>query len=136
MIILFCLLFNQRLRSKASTFIYGQSKCSKLIIQFAVVFLYSAKVSYNFERITSCCVNGDRLLPVLLKDIQIFETKSCCTMMWNISGNNSLWMNTQVWDLHDHTCLLTVRPKAHKIRGDLAGECYNHTWKLSVKNCH
>lgn len=79
---LYCLLFNQRLRSKGSTFIYGQSKCSKLIIQFAVVFLYSAKVSYNFEEITSCCVNGvafNQLLPVLLDDMQIFESKSCCT---------------------------------------------------------
>lgn len=27
-----------------------------------------------------------------------------------------------MWDLHDQTCLLTVRPKAHKIRGDLSGE--------------
>lgn len=32
------------------------------------------------------------------------------------------FLSTKVWDLHDHTCLLTVRPKAHKIRGDLAGE--------------
>lgn len=31
----------------------------------------------------------------------------------------------KVWDLHDHTCLLTVRPKAHKIRGDLAAIHYN-----------
>lgn len=31
----------------------------------------------------------------------------------------------KVWDLHDHTCLVTVRPKAHKIRGDLAAIHYN-----------
>ncbi|XP_020618974.1 WD repeat-containing protein 49-like [Orbicella faveolata] len=33
----------------------------------------------------------------------------------------------KVWDLHDHTCLLTVRPKAHKIRGDLAAIHYNYS---------
>ena len=36
-------------------------------------------------------------------------------------ANVAIHLNDQVWDLHDHTCLLTVRPKAHKIRGDLAG---------------
>ncbi|CAH3022493.1 unnamed protein product [Porites evermanni] len=35
----------------------------------------------------------------------------------------------KVWDLHDHTCLLTVRPKAHKIRGDLSAIHYNPSSK-------
>ena len=43
--ILFCLLINPRLRSKDSESIHGQSKCSKLITQFAVVFWYSLKGS-------------------------------------------------------------------------------------------
>ena len=34
----------------------------------------------------------------------------------------SCFASLQVWDLHDHTCLLTVRPKAHRIRGDLSGD--------------
>ncbi|XP_032235242.2 WD repeat-containing protein on Y chromosome isoform X2 [Nematostella vectensis] len=31
----------------------------------------------------------------------------------------------KVWDLHDQSCLLTVRPKAHKIRGDVSAIHYN-----------
>ena len=44
-------------------------------------------------------------------------TIHCCVFIANVA----IHLNDQVWDLHDHTCLLTVRPKAHKIRGDLAG---------------
>jgi hypothetical protein len=34
----------------------------------------------------------------------------------------------QVWDLVEHTLLACVRPKVHKIRGDLQAVCYNpHT---------
>ena len=31
----------------------------------------------------------------------------------------------QVWDIQDHTCLLTIRPKSHKIRGDLQAVHYS-----------
>ena len=31
----------------------------------------------------------------------------------------------QVWDLLDHTCLMTVRPKAHQIRGELQMAYYS-----------
>ncbi|OAF65641.1 hypothetical protein A3Q56_06654 [Intoshia linei] len=30
-----------------------------------------------------------------------------------------------VWDTQDYTCLLTLRPKTHKIRGDIVSCCYN-----------
>ncbi|KAK3099235.1 hypothetical protein FSP39_001323 [Pinctada imbricata] len=35
----------------------------------------------------------------------------------------------KVWDIHDHNCLLTVRPKSHKIRGDLQASHYSNTAK-------
>eukprot|EP00794_Sanderia_malayensis_P006938 gene6938-7717_t len=41
--------------------------------------------------------------------------------LFSISNDKTI----KVWDLHDQTCLLTVRPKAHKIRGDLAAIHYN-----------
>ncbi|XP_076467714.1 cilia- and flagella-associated protein 337-like [Babylonia areolata] len=31
----------------------------------------------------------------------------------------------KVWDIQDHTCLLTIRPKSHKIRGDLQAVHYS-----------
>ncbi|XP_070198273.1 cilia- and flagella-associated protein 337-like isoform X3 [Littorina saxatilis] len=31
----------------------------------------------------------------------------------------------KVWDIQDHTCLMTVRPKSHKIRGDLQAVHYS-----------
>jgi len=31
----------------------------------------------------------------------------------------------KVWDIHDQACLLTVRPKTHRIKGDLAAIHYN-----------
>ncbi|CAL1540983.1 unnamed protein product [Lymnaea stagnalis] len=31
----------------------------------------------------------------------------------------------KVWDIQDHTCLLTIRPKSHKIRGDLQAIHYS-----------
>ena len=31
----------------------------------------------------------------------------------------------QVWDIQDHTCLVTIRPKSHKIRGDLQAVHYS-----------
>ena len=35
---------------------------------------------------------------------------------------------SKVWDLIEHTLLAYVRPKVHKIRGDLQAVCYNpHT---------
>lgn len=35
----------------------------------------------------------------------------------------------QVWDILDHNCLLTVRPKGHKIRGDLQACHYSSAAK-------
>lgn len=35
----------------------------------------------------------------------------------------------QIWDIQDQNCLLTVRPKGHKIRGDLQAVHYSHTAK-------
>uniref|UniRef100_A0A2C9LTC0 Uncharacterized protein n=1 Tax=Biomphalaria glabrata TaxID=6526 RepID=A0A2C9LTC0_BIOGL len=32
----------------------------------------------------------------------------------------------RVWDIQDHTCLLTIRPKSHKIRGDLQAVYYSN----------
>ncbi|CAG5124098.1 unnamed protein product, partial [Candidula unifasciata] len=31
----------------------------------------------------------------------------------------------KVWEVQDHTCLLTIRPKSHKIRGDLQAVHYS-----------
>lgn len=35
----------------------------------------------------------------------------------------------KVWDILDHNCLLTVRPKGHKIRGDLQACHYSSAAK-------
>ncbi|XP_060601618.1 WD repeat-containing protein on Y chromosome-like isoform X3 [Ruditapes philippinarum] len=35
----------------------------------------------------------------------------------------------KVWDIQDHTCLLTIRPKSHKIRGDLQAVHYSNISK-------
>ncbi|XP_046574299.1 WD repeat-containing protein on Y chromosome-like [Haliotis rubra] len=35
----------------------------------------------------------------------------------------------KIWDIQDQNCLLTVRPKGHKIRGDLQAVHYSHTAK-------
>jgi hypothetical protein len=36
-----------------------------------------------------------------------------------------LTVYVQVWDIQDHSCLLTIRPKSHKIRGDLQAVHYS-----------
>ncbi|PIK33316.1 putative WD repeat-containing protein on Y chromosome [Apostichopus japonicus] len=38
----------------------------------------------------------------------------------------------KVWDIKDQVCMLTVRPKAHKIRGDLHSSLYNNMSKVFV----
>ncbi|KAK3594288.1 hypothetical protein CHS0354_017011 [Potamilus streckersoni] len=38
----------------------------------------------------------------------------------------------RVWDIQDHTCLLTVRPKGHKIRGDLQACHYSSISKTLI----
>ncbi|KAJ8028511.1 WD repeat-containing protein on Y chromosome [Holothuria leucospilota] len=38
----------------------------------------------------------------------------------------------KVWDIKDQVCMLTVRPKAHKIRGDIHASLYNNTSKVFV----
>ncbi len=35
----------------------------------------------------------------------------------------------QVWDIQDQNCLLTIRPKGHKIRGDLQACHYSNVSK-------
>ncbi|KAL5011758.1 hypothetical protein ScPMuIL_010309 [Solemya velum] len=43
----------------------------------------------------------------------------------------------KVWDIQDHNCLLTVRPKGHKIRGDLQSCHYSNVSKsLAVATDH
>ncbi len=40
-------------------------------------------------------------------------------------------ISIQVWDLIEHTLLACIRPKVHKIRGDVQAVCYNpHTHSL------
>ena len=36
---------------------------------------------------------------------------------------------TQIWDIQDQNCLLTVRPKSHKIRGDIQACHYSNISK-------
>jgi WD40 repeat protein len=39
-----------------------------------------------------------------------------------------------VWDLIDHSCLASIRPKTHKITGELQACCYNHKTKTLLIN--
>ncbi|XP_050415483.1 WD repeat-containing protein on Y chromosome [Patella vulgata] len=49
--------------------------------------------------------------------------------MYSISTDKCI----KVWDIQDQNCLVTIRPKSHKIRGDLQAIHYSHVSKaLSV----
>lgn len=39
-----------------------------------------------------------------------------------------------VWDLVDHSCLASIRPKSHKITGELQACCYNPKSKTLLIN--
>lgn len=41
--------------------------------------------------------------------------------IFSISNDKCL----NVWDLIDHSCLASIRPKSHKITGELQACCYN-----------
>ncbi len=49
--------------------------------------------------------------------------QSCLQL--EFSSNSSC----QVWDIKDQVCMLTIRPKTHKIRGDLQACHYNRVAK-------
>lgn len=43
----------------------------------------------------------------------------------------------KVWDIHDQACLLTVRPKSHLIKGELAGRfllCHTNLLFRNIRN--
>lgn len=40
----------------------------------------------------------------------------------------------KVWDIHDQACLLTVRPKSHLIKGELAGRFLLYHTNLLFRN--
>nr|KAG5692185.1 hypothetical protein BaRGS_008731 [Batillaria attramentaria] len=60
------------------------------------------------------------------REIQFFEMSSF-EPYCQITGLEDRATETrlQVWDIQDHTCLLTIRPKSHKIRGDLQAVHYS-----------
>ena len=43
--------------------------------------------------------------------------------------DNFFKIYNKVWDLVDHSCLAAMRPKAHKINGELQACAYNPTAK-------
>jgi len=48
--------------------------------------------------------------------------------------NKIALIKPKVWDVIDHSCLASIRPKSHKISGELQGCCYNQKTKTLLVN--
>ena len=68
---------------------------------------------------------------LFLKVLKICSTCTTTVIVGSYVADTSRVCLPQVWDIQDQNCLLTVRPKGHKIRGDLMA-CHYSTVSKSL----
>jgi hypothetical protein len=64
----------------------------------------------------------------------MFECKKITLIGQNKNQPLYLFFYEKVWDLVDHSCLASIRPKSHKINGELQACCYNSKQKTLLIN--
>lgn len=61
---------------------------------------------------------------ITLVGLLIFTVNEVTTV-WQLLRRKRNFFNTQVWDIQDQNCLLVLRPKSHKIHGDIQACLYS-----------
>ncbi|WAQ98705.1 WDR49-like protein [Mya arenaria] len=114
---------NVQERARQNKYTYGLMK-QRLETDQSVFKVYKGVKCFDFSKDKNIIVTGgmDRIVRLWNPYVPGKPTAM-------LRGHSAPIFFLFVWDIQDHMCLLTIRPKSHKIRGDLQAVHYSNISK-------